>query len=32
MENKADWHHRLPTKEELEVIYRDLEAKKEEWL
>ncbi len=32
MENKAAWHHKLPSAEELEQIYKDLEAKKEELL
>lgn len=29
MENKANWHHKVPTPEELEQIMKDLEAKKE---
>ncbi len=29
MENKASWHHRVPTKEEYEQIIRDLAAGKE---
>ena len=29
MENKAAWHHKLPTAEELEQIYKDLAAGKE---
>ena len=29
MENKAAWHHKLPTEEELEQIYKDLAAGKE---
>lgn len=30
MENKANWHHRVPTNEEYTQIMADLEAKKEE--
>lgn len=29
MENKAGWHHHLPTQEEYEQIMRDLEHQKE---
>lgn len=29
MENKAAWHHKLPSAEELEQIYKDLEQQKE---
>lgn len=29
MENKAEWHHRVPTQEEYERILRDLEERKE---
>ena len=29
MENKAAWHHKLPSQEELEQIYKDLEQQKE---
>ena len=29
MENKAGWHHKLPTAEELAQIYRDLEERRE---
>lgn len=29
MENKADWHHRVPTQEEYEQILRDLEERRE---
>lgn len=29
MENKANWHHKVPTAEELEQIMKDFEAKKE---
>ena len=29
MENKAGWHHHLPTEEEAKQIYADLEARKE---
>ncbi len=29
MENKAAWHHKLPSTEELQQIYKDLEEKKE---
>lgn len=29
MENKANWHHRVPTAEEYEQIMKDLEARKE---
>ncbi|MGL6198971.1 MAG: transketolase [Lachnospiraceae bacterium] len=29
MENKANWHHKVPTPEEMEQIMKDLEAKKE---
>jgi transketolase len=32
MENKAAWHHKLPSTDELEQIYKDLEAKREELL
>ena len=32
MENKAAWHHKLPSAEELEQIYKDLEEKREELL
>ena len=30
MENKASWHHHVPTAEEYEQICRDLEIRKEE--
>jgi len=30
MENKAVWHHKLPSAEEVEQIYKDFAAKKEE--
>lgn len=29
MENKANWHHKVPTQEEYEQIMKDLEARKE---
>jgi transketolase len=29
MENKAEWHHKVPTDEEYEIIAKDLEARKE---
>lgn len=29
MENKAAWHHRVPTAEEAEQILKDLEERKE---
>ena len=29
MENKANWHHKVPSKEEYEQIMKDLEARKE---
>lgn len=29
MENKANWHHKVPTPEEVEQIMKDLEARKE---
>ena len=29
MENKASWHHHVPTKEEYEQIMRDFESRKE---
>jgi transketolase len=29
MENKAEWHHRVPTEEEYEQILKDLSARKE---
>lgn len=29
MENKANWHHKIPSKEEYEQIMKDLEARKE---
>ena len=29
MENKANWHHKVPTPEEMEQIMKDLEVKKE---
>lgn len=29
MENKANWHHKVPTQEEYDIIMRDLEAGKE---
>jgi transketolase len=29
MENKAAWHHKVPTEEEYEQIMKDLEARKE---
>lgn len=29
MENKAEWHHRVPTQEEYDTIMKDLEARKE---
>jgi transketolase len=29
MENKAAWHHKVPTQEEYEQIMKDLEARKE---
>lgn len=32
MENKAQWHHKLPSEEELKQICHDLEAKREELL
>ena len=32
MENKAGWHHHLPTQEEYEIIVKDLAARKEEAL
>ena len=32
MENKADWHHRVPSHEELKQIRKDLEERKEEAL
>ncbi|MFA9463983.1 MAG: transketolase [Velocimicrobium sp.] len=32
MENKANWHHRVPTNEEYEQIMIDLEARREECL
>lgn len=32
MENKAQWHHKLPTEEEVQQIYHDLETKREELL
>lgn len=32
MENKAAWHHKLPSAEELKQIYKDLETKMEELL
>lgn len=30
MENKANWHHKVPTQEEYEQIMKDLEARKED--
>ncbi len=32
MENKAAWHHKLPSAEELQQIYKDLEKQKEAFL
>lgn len=29
MENKAEWHHKVPTPEEVEQIMKDLEERKE---
>ena len=29
MEDKANWHHKVPTAEEAEQIFRDFDAKKE---
>lgn len=29
MENKANWHHKVPTREEYDTIMKDLEARKE---
>ena len=29
MENKAGWHHKVPTREQYEEIVKDLNAKKE---
>lgn len=29
MENKANWHHKVPTKEETEQLFKDFEARKE---
>jgi len=29
MENKANWHHKVPTPEEVEQIFQDFEARKE---
>ena len=29
MENKANWHHKVPTQEEYDTIMKDLEARKE---
>ena len=30
MENKANWHHKVPTKEEYDQIMADLKRKEEE--
>ena len=32
MENKAEWHHKVPSKEEFEIIASELERRKEEVL
>ena len=32
MENKAEWHHKVPSREEYEQIIKDLEERKEEAL
>ena len=29
MENKANWHHKVPTQEEYDQIMKDLEERKE---
>ena len=29
MENKANWHHKVPTEEEYQTIMKDLETAKE---
>jgi transketolase len=29
MENKKEWHHRVPTEEEYQQILKDLDARKE---
>ena len=32
MENKAEWHHKVPSKEEFEIIASELERRKAEVL